>query len=410
MMFWKTVVVSPMSDGGDGAAFEEVDWEDVSRTGRLLTPERVVLCVGLVLFAAVFVYERRFVRLYLVGNWRVEPVDWVFLCGLVVLAAYGVVPLYRNRRFVANTLGRLRDRPLAILAGVYVLAFALVGLLGPVVYQDPSLDFGYMYQPPLGFSAEFTSTHCAGEVTGDAFERRCHGSWAYPLGTNHRGHSLGYLLAEGARIALYVVVFTAVFVVPVATALGVVAGFRGGIVDDVLMTAINVQLSIPAIVLYFVGYAIFNPSLLLLLVTFGLLSWGGITRLVRSETLQRREQGHVLVARSLGAPSSYVATRHVLPNVTNTVVPAVFQLFALLVLIEAGIAFLGFHELEMYSWGSTISESINAQIAGQHQVRADRPAHRIWWISTLPMLALTLVLVSFKVVGDALRDALDPRQ
>lgn len=398
-----------MSDADDTAGFEDVDWESISRSRRLVTPARAALVVGLVLLGAIFAYERRYAGLYLIGNWQVARIDWVFLLGIVILVAYALVLLARNRRFAATVLARIRDRPLAILAGLYLLLFVIVGFLGPIVYRDPGLNFAHAYQPPVGFSGELTSPACAGEVTGGAFERRCHGSWTYPLGTNHRGYPLGFLVTDGARIALYVVVFTGAFVVPLATALGVFAGFRGGRVDDVLMTIIDVQLSIPAIVLYFVGYAIFNPSLLLLLVSFGLLSWGGITRLVRSETLQRRERGHVMIARSLGAPESYVARRHILPNVTNTVVPAVFHLLALLVLIEAGIAFLGFHDLEMYSWGSTISESINAQIAGQHHVRANRPAHRIWWISALPMLALTLTLVSLKLIGDGLRDALDPR-
>ncbi|ELZ14296.1 ABC-type transport system permease [Halovivax asiaticus JCM 14624] len=333
----------------------------------------------------------------------------MLLYGVVFLVAYGVVPVARNRHAVWRLLTRLQNRPITIFAGLYLLVFFVVGLFGPIVYEDPGLNFGYAFQPPIGFSGELTAPQCAGDVTGGAFDRRCHGSWSYPLGTNHRGYPLGYLLIEGARIAVYVTVFTAAFVVPIATGLGIVTGLHGGIVDDILMSIIDVQMSIPAILLYFVGYAIFNPSLLLLLVSFGLLSWGGITRLVRSETLRRRERGHVLVARSLGAPNSYLARRHILPNVTNTVVPAMFQLLALLVLIEAGIAFLGFHELELYSWGSTISESINAQIAGQHQIRADRPASDIWWVSAFPALILTVTISALKVVGDGLRDALDPR-
>ncbi|WP_245998579.1 ABC transporter permease [Halalkalicoccus subterraneus] len=221
---------------------------------------------------------------------------------------------------------------------------------------------------------------------------------------------MGFLLISGARVALYIVVFTAAFVVPLAAAVGIIAGLRGGLVDSLLMSYVDIQLSIPAIILYFLGYAYWNPSLLLLLATFGLLSWGGIARLVRSEVLQRREDGHVLVARSLGASRLYIAKRHILPNVTNTLVPAIFHLFAMLVLIEAGIAFLGFHDLELYSWGSTISESINAAVPGYVQSRADEPAYMIWWVSTLPALALTMTVFSFKLVGDCLRDALDPRQ
>ncbi|WP_290810238.1 ABC transporter permease, partial [Halovivax sp.] len=159
-----------------------------------------------------------------------------------------------------------------------------------------------------------------------------------------------------------------------------------------------------------IGYMYWNPSLLLLLVTFGLLSWGGIARLVRSEVLQRREAGYVMVARSLGASRGYVARRHVLPNITNTLVPAVFQLFALLILVEAGVAFLGFQEVYTYSWGLTIAEGVDPGEMPPVDLHG-RPLgpHDVWWVATFPAIALSLTLVAFKLVGDGLRDALDPR-
>jgi peptide/nickel transport system permease protein len=137
-----------------------------------------------------------------------------------------------------------------------------------------------------------------------------------------------------------------------------------------------------------------------LLATFGLLSWGPVARLVRSEVLQRREDGYVVVARSLGGSDSYVARRHVLPNVTNTLVPAVFHLFAILILAEAGVAFLGFSNVELYSWGSTIAEGLSPDRMGAYQV---------WWISTVPAVALAATVVALKLAGDGLRDVLDPR-
>ncbi|MDR5673991.1 ABC transporter permease [Halalkaliarchaeum sp. AArc-GB] len=399
-----------MSDDSPPATFEHVDWTDRSRSRTILTPERIVLVFGLTVVSGLVAYDTYVAHVYLIGNWQTDGLDWLLLVGLVVLVSHAGVPALRRRRTFRRVGWRLFRRPAVTLAGVYLGIFVLVGLFGPILYRDPGLQYGLEYLPPVGFSAEFVAVDCPGEVTGDAFDRQCHGSWAYPLGTNHRGHPLGFLLIEGARVALYVVVFTAAFVVPPAIAVGVIAGLRDGLVDDVLMSVVTVQLSIPAIVVYFVGFAVLGPSLLLLLVVFGLFSWGGIARLVRSETLQRRERGHVLVARSLGARKSYLAKRHILPNVTNTVVPAVFHLFAILVLVEAGLAFLGFHELRLYSWGSTISESINAQIGSRLQLRADRPAYQIWWVSGLPALSLTLTITSFKLLGDGLRDALDPRQ
>ena len=400
---------SPSMDARSDETFENVDWNELSRSRTVLTAERVSFAIGLIVLAGLIVYETHYVHLYLIGNWQVGLLDWILLFGVVVLLSFGVVPMLRRRNAIRRVGSRLLERPMVVLAGVYLAGFFLVGFFGPMIYRDPGLQFGLEYLPPVGFSADLVAVDCPGGVTGEAFDRQCHGSWEYPLGTNHRGHPMGFLLVEGIRVALYVVVATAAFVVPLATIVGVVSGLWGGLLDDVLMAIVTVQLSVPAIVVYFVGFAIFNPSLLLLLVVFGLLSWGGIARLVRSETVQRRQAGYVLVARGLGASRSYIARRHIVPNVTNTVVPAVFQLFALLVLVEAGIAFLGFHDIQLYSLGSTISESINAQIRGRVQVRADRPAYQIWWVSAFPALVLTATLAGFKLVGDGLRDALDPR-
>lgn len=398
-----------MSDIDDTPRFEAVDWSTVERSRRIVTPQRATLAAGLGLVGLLYLYDVLYVHVYTLGQWRAQPADWAFLLAAVTLLAYGVVPVLERRDAVRRTVSTVASSRSGKFALGYLLAVFLLGLLAPVAFSNPGLRFHHAFHPPVGFTSSVYGTECLGAVTGEVFDQQCHGTWTYPLGTNHRGHPMGFLVASGARVALYVITIATAFVVPVAAAVGVIAGLRGGLVDSLLMSYVDVQLSIPAIVLYFIGYTYWGPSLLVLLFAFGLLSWGGIARLVRSEVLQRREDGHVLVARSLGASRSYLAKRHILPNVTNTLVPAVFQLLALLVLFEAGIAFLGYHELQTYSWGGIISEGINAEVSGQMQTRAEHPAYTIWWVSTLPALALTATLFSLKVIGDELRDSLDPR-
>lgn len=398
-----------MSTSDDAARFESVDWDEVEPSRDIFTAERVTLLVGILLIVGLYIYDARYAHVYTLGSWRAEPIDFVFLLSFAALFAYVVVPLLGRWDTVKRFLARLRSKPATLAASVYLLVFVFVGLVGPFFVPNPGLRFEHAFHAPLGFTSEVVSVECVGEVTGGPFDSKCHGSWEYPLGTNERGHPLGFLLVAGARTALYVVVISAATVFPLAAAVGIIAGTRGGWVDSLLMSYVDVQLSIPAIIFYFLGYSYWGPSLLLLVVAFGLLSWGGIARLVRSEVIQRQGSGHVRVARSLGASKRYIAERHILPNITNTLVPAVFQLLALLVLFEAGVAFIGYHELELYSWGSTISESINAEVAGQMQTRAEEAAHRIWWVSTFPAVALTVTMLSFKLVGDGLRDALDPR-
>jgi len=394
----------------DEPRFEDLDWDEIQRTKRTVTAERGVLAAGVILIAVGVAYQASSAGVSLVGDWRPTPLDWVFLLAATVVVAYGVVPLtkrFRRRRVSLRDL--VRRRPAVVLSAAFVGGLLAVGVVGPALGGSPPLRFQHAFHPPVGFASTVPPQECLGVETGGAFDRVCHGSWEYPLGTNKRGHPLGFLLVEGARTAAHVTVISAAFIIPLAAAVGVVAGIRGGVVDDLLSSYVDVQLCIPALLLYFVGYAYYGPSLLLLLATFGLLSWGGIARLVRSEVIQRREEGYVLVARSLGASGAYVARRHILPNSTNTLVPAMFQLLALFVLIEAGVAFLGFHEIGTYSWGSTISESINAAVAGQLQEHAEQPAYKIWWVSSLPAAALTATLVAFKTLGDGVRDALDPR-
>lgn len=381
-------------------SFEDVDWNEIDSSESPTSPRRVTFLGGVSVLAVLYWYDTRFANVYLVGEWTVDPIDWAFLLAGIIILSYGVVPFVRRRRTLSRVWTRLRSRPTTRFGIGYLGVLLVVGAVGPLVYPAPGLQYQFGLLPPFGFATEFYVNECLGTVTGGAFDRTCHGSLTFPLGTNHRGHPMGYLLITGARVALYVLVITAGFVVPLATVVGVVAGLWGGLVDDLLMAYVDMQLSLPAILVYIVANAYWNTSLFVLLVTFGLLSWGGIARIVRSEVLQRREAGHVRVARSFGASWPYVARRHILPNVTNTVVPAVFQLLALLVLVEAGIAFLGFHDIELYSWGSTIQEALGA----------GAPTYAVWWISAFPALALLLTIVSLKLVGDGLRDALDPRE
>ncbi|MBX0295485.1 ABC transporter permease [Halomicroarcula sp. F27] len=381
--------------------FQRVEWAEIAPRRRRATPERIAFALGVAVVLGLFLYDAYVAHVYLVGSWEATPVDWAVMLAAVCLAAYGVVPAIQRPRSARRVIRAVRTRTALLGSAAALGLVAVLGLVAAPVLGEPSLAFNYAYQPPVGFTARIYNTGCLGEVLrGPGITRYCRGTLYYPLGTNYRGQPLDYLLISGARTAVYVVAFTAAFIVPLATAVGVAAGLRGGRLDDLLMAYVDVQVSVPALFLYFVGYMYFGPSLLLLLLTFGLLSWGGIARLVRSEVLQRREDGYVRLAHSLGASDRYLATRHVLPNVTNTLVPAVFHLFAVLVVAEAGVAFLGFSDIERHSWGSTIAEGLSTDPMYPHEV---------WWVSTVPALALAATVVAFKLAGDGLRDAFDPR-
>jgi len=399
---------SPASDPADSAAFEQIDWEEVDDTGRLVSAETVALVLGLAVVAAAYVYFRTQRRTTLVLRWNVGNEDWLLMLAAVIIVAYGLVPMAKNRSGVRRTLGRLRGRVPTVLSVVFLLG--LLGLSLWVILKgfEPSLGSpseGWQidkFQPPYGFSApyDFTDRDCLGELTGQATdfarERSCHGTMEYPLGTDKWGYDMRELLLVGAEPFAYLSVVTIGLIVPLATVVGMAAGYYGGLVDDLLMAYVDIQLSVPAILLYMVAYQFLFNSMWMLLAAFGLLSWGGIARIVRSETLQRSEEGYVLSARAIGAPSRYVIKRHLFPNITNSVVPATFHLIAILVLTEAGLAFIGFHA-SFQSWGMTISEGVHyGSLEG-------------WWNSTLPAVAIGLTVLACKVAGDGFRDVLDPR-
>lgn len=397
-----------MRTGDDEPRFEDVEWSEIDRSWRIATAERLTFFAGLVILSALYVYNREFVHVYLIFDWWLKPIDWVFLLAVVIVTAFGIVPLLKRRERVATILRRLRSKPVVMVAGLYLAAVTFFGILGPALGFGPSHQWQYWYNPPLGFESNVIRD-CAGTLEIDTLDRICHGSTEFPLGTNRRGEGVDDLVIAGARPAVYVMLIGGVMVVPLATTVGVIAGLRGGLIDKLLMSYVDLQLSLPAVMIYFIAFMYYGASLLVLLVAFAMFSWGGIARLVRSEVIQVRERGHVTVARSLGASHRYLAVRHIVPNITNTLIPAICQFLALLILYEAGVAFLGFYEAELRSWGSVISESVNAEVGGLMHSRPDEAATDIWWVSTFPAIALTLTMVSFKILGDGLRDVLDPR-
>jgi len=393
-------------DDPDVAAFERVDWDDHGGPRRHVSAERVSLVVGVLAVVALYLYHRSTGDVYLVARYAVGGADWLFMLGVVVGVTYGVVPLVRRPERGRRIARRLRERPATAVSLVFVGGLAVVGLWALLTGFRPELTYGvgsdYLdkYQPPVGFTVpEEYGTECLGRVTGGEFDREqtCHGTWQFPLGTDHVGYKMSDLLAAGTRTVAYAVVVTAGVIVPLATLVGVVAGYYGGRVDDLLMGYVDVQLSVPAVVVYLVAFNFVFNSMFVFLAAFGLLSWGGVARIVRSETLQRREEGYVLSARAVGTSGPAVIRRHVLPNVTNSVVPAVFQLIAVVVLTEAALSFLGFNPLE-WTWGNAIGDGLQY-----------RPPLVVWWTSVFPTVALTVTVLACKVAGDGLRDVLDPR-
>jgi peptide/nickel transport system permease protein len=378
--------------------FEDVDWEAMEGGRFRPRAPTLVFLAGVVAIAAAFAVDALLVprgrpTVPAPVGYDLAPADGLFAVALLALCRYGLYPLAANPRATRRYWRGFREHRVAVPSLWFLTAVFAVGLLGPLAVAKPDLNVAAAYQPPVFATAPTTVTGpCVGPV-GDGV---CHGTWRYPLGTTGDGKGIFRSLVYGTRVSLQVGLVTALIVVVVGTAVGTAAAYAGGLVDSVLMRYVDVQMTFPTFFLYLLLLYLYGGSLFLLIVIFGLTSWGGTARLVRSEALQRREEGYVEAARAAGANRLRVIRRHVLPNVSNTVITNATLLVPQLILFEATFSFLGLGDTSVPSWGRLIA-------AGRGDL-ASAP-----WIATVPGLVLFATVLALNFVGDALRDALDPR-
>ncbi|WP_161973201.1 ABC transporter permease [Halostella litorea] len=390
-----------MSNDGDTAPLEPVDWDRVDDARSV--PWRLVGLLGcLGLLAAARLHYGEHGDIFLEFPSRLT---WVYRASLVVLAFLVVPPLVRNPARTRRRWERFKSNRFAVVCLAFLAGYTLLVLVGPAFIDRPNLGVGNGFQPPAFLTAPL-SGDCLGPVVSSGGGKLCRGTLTYPLGSAHLGYDMRPLLFWGMRTTFQVAAITTVIMVPLATAVGVVSGYVGGWVDTLLMGYVDVQQSVPAFVVYIILAFVFRTSLLLLVVVFGLLSWGSMARLVRSETLQRTEESYVEAARAAGVSHLTVLRRHVLPNVSNTVVVGATQKIPQIVLIEAALTYIALGDVGQWypSFGQTIRTGLDPYY------RATSPGVMdMWWVWLFPAVVLAATVIALNVVGDALRDALDPR-
>jgi len=390
-----------VSSDGEPSPIESVNWDEVD-PGRSI-PWRfvgLIACLGLLAAARLHYGEHGDVFLRFPSR-----LTWVYRASLVVLAFVVVPPLVRSPERTRRRWKWFKSNRFAVLCLAYLVGYVLFVLAGPAYVERLQLAIGYGYQPPAFLTAPYNGD-CIGPVIESGGQRACRGTLSFPLGSAHLGYDVRTVLFWGMRTTFQVAAITAVIMVPLATAVGVVSGYVGGRVDSLLMGYVDVQQSVPAFVVYIILTFVYGANLLLLVVVFGLLSWGSMARLVRSETLQRTEESYVEAATAAGVSHLAILRRHVLPNVSNTVVVGATQKIPQIVLIEAGVTFIGLGDVGRWypSFGQTIRSGLDAGY------RATSPGVLdMWWVWLFPALILAATVISLNVVGDALRDALDPR-
>ncbi|UCF21681.1 MAG: ABC transporter permease [Gemmatimonadota bacterium] len=235
-------------------------------------------------------------------------------------------------------------------------------------------------------------------VIGDiAATRHLPPSVEHLMGTDKFGRDVFTRVLYGARISLSIGFIAVTISITLGTAIGAVSGYFGGAVDTVLMRLVDTLISFPRLVLLITVIALFEPSLLIVIVVLGFTLWPSTARIVRGEVLSLREREFILAARALGLNSPRIILRHIVPNVLGPVIVAATLGLGNIILIEAGLSYLGFSvPLPTPTWGNIINDGREAML-------------QAWWVTTFPGLAIVITVVAFNLVGDGLRDALDPR-
>jgi ABC-type dipeptide/oligopeptide/nickel transport system permease subunit len=223
------------------------------------------------------------------------------------------------------------------------------------------------------------------------------GSMSYPLGTDQVGRDILSRIIYGARVSLIVGISAVLVSLSVGVILGLLSGFLRGRVDTVIMTVVDVTLSFPQLLLALAFVAALGPSLLTIIVVLGLTGWERYARVVRAEVLALREKDFVEAARAMGAGPTRLLLRHLLPNTFSSIIVMSTLQVAQAILAEAALSFLGVGTGSAHpTWGQMIA-------LGRDFVSV------AWWPATFPGLAILLTVLSINLVGDRLRDALDPR-
>ena len=228
-------------------------------------------------------------------------------------------------------------------------------------------------------------------------ERLLPPSTLHLLGTDQFARDILSRVLYGARISLTIGFVAVSISMTIGTLLGAVSGFAGGRTDALIMRLVDMVISFPRLVLLIAIIAFFEPSIFLIVAVLGLTQWPHPTRLIRGEVLSLREREFIQAGRALGLSGARLVLRHVIPNTFAPVIVATTLGIGDTIVLEAGLSFLGLGvQPPTPSWGTMVADGRDNLFGA-------------WWISTFPGLAIVIVVLSFNIAGDGLRDALDPR-
>ena len=276
----------------------------------------------------------------------------------------------------ADAWKRLRRNRMAVASGGVILLLAVACLVGPTLiavtwgHDEQTQDLAYGPQPP---------------------------SWEHPFGTDFYGRDLLVRVLSGGRVSLMVGFLAALVAATIGTVYGAVSSYAGGLVDAVMMRAVDVLYALPYMFLVIILVTILGKSLLLVFLALGAVGWLLTARVVRGQVMSLKQQDFVLAARSLGTPGRDIVFRHLIPNTLGPVIVTFTLTVPSMILQEAFLSFLGLGvQAPRPSLGALINDGANQMLV-------------FWWTLVFPGGVMAVMLFALNFLGDGVRDALDPR-
>ena len=281
-------------------------------------------------------------------------------------------------RLTLETAREVVKRPSALAGGILLLLILMTSVLFPVLYHTDPLaqDLLARFTPPVWQSG---------------------GVWSHPLGTDNLGRDVLSRLLYGSRVSL-LVGFTAVFVAElVGIVLGLISGYYGGKTDSFIMRIADIFMAYPFMLLTISVIAVLGPSILNLILVLGISDWVTYARTIRGSVLSLKRKEFMEASRAIGTHNIIIIIRHILPNVISPLLVLGTLRVANIIIWESGLSYLGMGAPPpMPTWGRMLAEG-RVYIGDA------------WWLVTLPGLAIMFTILSINLLGDGLRDALDPR-
>lgn len=275
---------------------------------------------------------------------------------------------------------KLRSQRIAMICLCIVALYAAVAVYGEVTYR---------YFRHIDKTAPYQDQNLANQYQPPSLQ--------HPCGTDNLGRDVAARLVQGTRVAFHVGIITSLIAIPIGVLLGCLAGYFGGRTDDFIVWLYSVFASIPTLLFILAIAMAVGKGLTGIFLGIGLTAWVPLCRLIRAEVMKHRERAYVMAARALGFSHVRIIFRHILPNVFHIVIVNFTLRFPAAVGTEVIMSFLGIGVQGEPSWGIMINNARTRLWQG------------VWWEMASVTLALFLLVLAFNLLGDALRDALDPR-